>query len=72
MKWLLVKKGIQYQKKDKTKPKDKLDRHTAKISALSSGNVLKYEFLKVKIFYQRKNCKKKLPKYLSIWYKFVS
>ena len=33
-----------------------LDRQTAKISALSSRSVTKYEFLTVKMFYQKKTC----------------
>ena len=36
--------------------KDSLDRQTAKISALSSGYVLKYEFLTGEVFYQKKSC----------------
>ena len=37
------------------KKKAQYDRQTAKISALSSGNVGKYEFLTVKMFYQNKD-----------------
>ena len=33
-----------------------LDRETAKISALLSGNVAKYEFLTGKDFYEKKTC----------------
>ena len=34
----------------------KLDSQTAKISALSSGNISKYEFLTDGMFYQKKTC----------------
>ena len=37
-----------------TKAQYNLDRQTAKISALSSGNVLEYEFLTGKVYYQKK------------------
>ena len=36
--------------------KDNLDRQTAKISALSSGYVRKYEFLTGEVFYLKKSC----------------
>ena len=35
------------------KAQSNLDRETAKSSALSSGNVSKYEFLTAKMFYQK-------------------
>ena len=40
---------------EQNKAQCNLDRQTAKISALSSGNVSKYEFLSGKMFYQKKN-----------------
>ena len=40
----------------------KLDRQTAEISALSSGNVSKYELFTGEVFYQKKNCYKKMAK----------
>ena len=33
-----------------------LDRETANIFALSSGNISKYEFLTAKMFYPKKTC----------------
>ena len=33
-----------------------LDRQTANIFALSSGNISKYEFLTAKMFYPKKTC----------------
>ena len=40
---------------EQNKAQCNLDRQTAKISALSSGNVSKYEFCLAKMFYQKKN-----------------
>ena len=34
-----------------------LDRQTAKISALSSGNVSKYEFLTARMFFQKRHAR---------------
>ena len=45
---------------DQNKAQYNLDRGTPKISALSSGNVSKYEFLTGKDVYQKKTCQKKL------------
>ena len=41
---------------EQNKAQYNLDRETAKISALSSGNVRKYEFLTGKDVYQKKTC----------------
>ena len=44
-KWLLAKKSKHEKKIEQIKAQYNLDRQTAKISTLSSGNVAKYEFL---------------------------
>ena len=41
---------------EQTQAQYNLDRQTAKIFALSSGNVDKYQFLTDQKFYQRKSC----------------
>ena len=42
-----------YNKIEQNKGQYDLDKETAKISALSSRNVSKYEFLLAKMFYQK-------------------
>ena len=53
---VLEKIKITDNKIERNKAQYDSDRQTAKLSALSSGNVGKYEFSQENIFYQKKNC----------------
>ena len=53
---MTVDEKVKTIKIEKIKAQCNLDRETTKISALSSGNVDKYEFLTDEDIYQKKTC----------------